>query len=292
VTLDLRDARTSAGLTARDVAVTLGVHPTTVHRWERHERRPAPRTVSHLAATLRADRSELLESLLPIVPLGSPASDHRGTGLRALRHETGVTVAAIATAAGVPQHTVYNWESGRARIPAHRIDVLAELFDLPADRLLTALRRPVPPRPASPLPPLHRLRTEHGWSQAALARAIGVSRTTLRDWERGVTVPPWPALRHLSHAIGVPLSVVAAAAGRRLPAELDPRRWRAGMLAGVLVTLREWSDLTQAALAGRLDCSTAAVRCWERGDHKPSPALRARLERLYRLYPGALLAAA
>jgi len=291
MTLDLRDARTAAGLTAREIAETLGVHPTTVHRWERHERRPAPRVVNRLAATLRADRADLVASLLPIVPLGLPV-DHRGTGLRALRHESGLTVAALAAATGVPKHTVYNWESGRARIPVRHIEALAALFGLPPEELPAILRRPRSRRPTAVAPPLLRLRAEYGWSQAALARAIGVSRTSLRDWERGVSVPPWPALRRIAQITGAPLSTVAQAAGRRLPVELDPGRWRAGMLPKVLVVLREWSDLTQAALAGHLDCSVAAVRRWERGDHRPAPILRARLERLYRLHPGALLAAA
>ncbi len=286
MTVELREARRDAGLSVRDVADLLGVHPTTVHRWERHERRPAPAVVNDLARTLRTDRAALVGTLLPVTPDPGPQV-HRGTGLRPLRKQRGVPVARIADAVGVPTHTVYNWESGRAGVPASAVPALADVLGLPIDTLLPALGRTAPVAVA-PVSPLRRLWAAAGWSQASLARTIGVSRTTLRDWERGVTVPPWPALRRLAETIGAPLPRVAEAVGRRPPIDLDVSRWRPGMLARVLVALREWSDLTQAALARRVGCSVAAVRSWERGRHAPSAPARRRLERLYRLAPGAL----
>ena len=288
MTVELREARHDSGLSARDLAALVDVHPTTVHRWERHERRPAPAVVNRLAASLDADRDDLVATLIPTTSAAAPVT-HRGTGLRLLRHDHGVSVSQIATAARVPTHTVYNWEAGRSRLTDQHVAALATLFALPRHELVAGLARPAPRRiVVGPTPPLRRLWVTRGWSQASIAAVLGVSRTTVREWERGLSTPSWTTLRQLAAVLGADLAVVVSAAGRTLPRELVVQEWRSGMLTRVLVVLREWSGLTQSALAELLECSVATIRNWEHGRHIPSPDHRERLERLYRLPIGAL----
>jgi DNA-binding transcriptional regulator YiaG len=127
-------------------------------------------------------------------------------------------------------------------------------------------------------------------SQAKAARALGVSRTTLRGWERGAVVPPWQAVRQMATLYAVPVASTAAAAGVAA-ATLDPARWTSGDLARVLSALRRWRGLTQAQVA--LSCGTSidSVRAWEHGRQQPGPESRHRLETLYDLPESTLLQA-
>jgi len=83
---------------------------------------------------------------------------------------------------------------------------------------------------------------------------------------------------------------VARAATVPAPPLLDPRRWSPGDLPQVLLVLRQWSGLTQHGLAERCGCSTSAVRAWERGRGQPGDRSRVRVEQVYGLSPGSLLA--
>ena len=89
----------------------------------------------------------------------------------------------------------------------------------------------------------------------------------------------------------LPISHVANAAGVAFPSELDPSTWSPGQLPCLLRVLRDWSGLTQRALAVRVGAAVATVRGWESGRTQPGDRLRRRLEQVYRLPDGALLAA-
>lgn len=51
------------------------------------------------------------------------------------------------------------------------------------------------------------LREEHGWSQAQLAEACGMTQSAVARFEAGGTVPTLPVLERLAHALGVELVV-------------------------------------------------------------------------------------
>jgi transcriptional regulator with XRE-family HTH domain len=215
----------------------------------------------------------------------------RGHGLRPLRQSTGVPAARLAAALGVPAASIYNWESGRARIPHRHLPALGEQLGLGA----TALRRYLSSAPASvgggpPPSELRRLRRRTGLSQVQVGRRIGVGRHSLGAWERGEQ-PPLAALRRLAGVYGVPVARVARAAGVTPPRLLDPRAWSTGDLAEALGTIRLWAGLTQADLAERIGCSVSSVRAWESGRAVPGPGMRRRLEDGYGLPEGALVTA-
>jgi transcriptional regulator with XRE-family HTH domain len=287
----LRDQRRSRALSTAEVAARLGVHPNSVLRWERLERLPAPVHIHGLARALRVETAEIADFFDTARRPGAVATTTvRGPGLRSLRAAARIPAPRIAAALGVPAARVYNWESGRARIPLDLVPTLAAALDVEVGRLLDLLRRADSAPPVREPSELGRLRRRTGLSRAAVAARIGASRHSVGAWERGGR-PPLAAVRRLARVYGVPVGVVARAAGVTAPLLLDARRWSPGDLPGVLLALREWSGLTQREVAARCGCGVDAVRSWEKGRSRPRPATRMLLETLYRLPDGELLRA-
>lgn len=287
----LRRHRRARAMSTRALADRVGVHPNSLLRWERLERLPGPQHLHLLATSLGVSAPEAARWFDPARRSAESVPSVRGVGLRALRHAVGVPVADLAEVAGVPASHVYNWESGRARIPAERLPALAVELGLTEADLREHLGRATAAPVATPRVaphPLRRLRQRARMSQAAAAVSVGVARHTLAGWERGRR-PPLHALRGLASAYGVSVSVVASACGVAAPRELDVRTWRPGDLPRVLRVLRLWSGLTQDAVASACGCSRSAVRSWEAARGTPTRRTLTRLEQLHRLPAGCLV---
>lgn len=291
---DLRDRRLTLAVSVTELAVELGVHPNSIHRWERRERLPGPQHIVAIARRLALptqDVAKFFDAARP-APADRPPSV-RGHGLRRLRRGAGLTAARIAATVGVPTSSVYNWEAGRARIPLRHLPTLAGLLGLDP----TALHRLLHTAPARrdddrvrSARGLRGMRHRAGLSQARVAERIGASRRSVGNWERGAA-PPLHAMRRLAALYGVPVSAVAEAVGMSGPRWLDRRTWQPGDLPDVLRVLREWTGLTQREVAARVGCSRDAARGWESGRGTPQGRFRGRLEELYGLPPGTLLVA-
>ena len=286
----LRDQRVQRTLSVTDVARHLAVHPSSVLRWERGERLPGPDHVKALADTLELDTSAVVrffdDARAPI----EPSRGFRGHGLRALRQSAGVPVRRIARRLGIHAATVYNWEAGRVRIPASHVPALASILDTEVPALTRHLIAAPATRPRDPVTQLRRLRRRTGLSQEAVARRIGTTRHRIGAWERGEQPPLW-ALRRMAVVYGVPVSRLARAARVVASPLLDVRQWSRGDLADALRVLRSWCGLTQRSVAERCGVHPTSVRAWENGRTVPGPRSRERLELLYGLASGALLAA-
>lgn len=293
---DIRLRRMELALRAGDLAAELGVHPTSIHRWERRERLPGPVHVVGIARALGLPTSDVARYFDEArTAAEEPAPGVRGLGLRTIRAAANIRATQIAETVGVPTAHVYNWESGKVRIPQRHLSVLADLFQLEQERLRSLLTRPAaPPRAPVPKPVGHGLRSlrrRAGLSQTRVSHLIGVSRHCIGRWERGAAMPRLHAVRRLARLYGVSVSTVAAAAGVTAPPLLDRGTWTTGDLPEVLRVLREWTGMTQRQVALHCACSSAAVRAWENGRSEPCRALRRRLEALYGLPGDALLAA-
>jgi transcriptional regulator with XRE-family HTH domain len=250
----LRDQREARRLSLHELSAVLGVHPTSILRWERRERFPGPTHVRGLAEVLGLSVGTV-SGFFDEARAGRPHRQLglRGYGIRCLRLSRGMSAASLAQALEVSPAHVYNWESGRARLPVRLVPSLARALDMDEDGLERWLRsapRPEPVRPSSS--PLRQLRHRSGMSQEQVAAAIGTSRRSLGKWEGGATVP-LRAVRELARLYGVPAS--------------------------------------QARLGALCEVSTASVRSWESGRTIPRAHSRGRLEQLYGLPPGALLQA-
>lgn len=286
----LRDRRVHQALSAEAVAHRLDVHPMSVLRWERRERLPGPGHVLALASALELETTAVIGFFDEARPAAVPSGGLRGHGLRGLREVAEVPVRRLALRLDVLPATVYNWEAGRARIPAPHLPALAESLGLGVPELTERLHLAPVTHTARSVSDLRRLRRRTGLSQEVVASRIGASRHRIGAWERGDRPPIW-AVRRMAVVYGVPVARVARAAGVTAPALLDRRNWSPGDLPLVLVALRQWSGLTQLELAERCGCHKTTVRSWERGRARPANRTRARLEGLHGLPPGELMRA-
>ncbi|MGN6251203.1 MAG: helix-turn-helix domain-containing protein [Marmoricola sp.] len=288
----LRERRRELDLRTDDLAERLGVHPTSLLRWERGERLPGPGHVVGLARALEVEVDAVAGFFDTWRPPAERSHRLRAPGLRAVRRAAGVPAAGLAVALDVPTHTVYNWESGRCGVPVRLLPRLSSALAVPEPLLRQLMRQQaVTAEAPARRSPLRRLRERAGLSQRRLADRSGLSCHAISRWERREDVPPLAALRKLARGLEVPVPTVAAAVGVEPPRVLDPRRWVAGDLCDVLRTLRAWGCLTQRELALRAGVSCDAVRSWESGRSVPREASRRRLERAFGLHPGALCAA-
>lgn len=279
-------------MSAEEVAGEIGVSVPTVHRWERGQRLPSPRHIRRLALSLGVAEPQLVSFFDGHRPEPAAASSVRGAGLRRLRRQRRRAVCDIAEELRVHPATIYNWESGRVRIPSDLLPTLAAILQLELHWMVAYLESaaplPVPPPPRG----LRGLRRRHDMSQEDLASRLGVSRHVIGRWERSEAQPSLFLVRQLGLTLGTSPGTVASLVGLVPPRVLDRSKWRSGDLPVVLQTLRRWNGLTQLEVARRCGCSAAAVRSWEAGRTQPTGRSRERLEELYGLPHDALTVAA
>jgi transcriptional regulator with XRE-family HTH domain len=289
----LRNLRRARGVTAPELSAMLSVSSSSVHRWERGERLPGPHHVRGLAQALDVPACEVTRFFDVVRSPTPPKAGLHGTGLRRMRHARGFSGTELGDLVGVPAYTVYNWEAGRARIPVDRVPRLAAALDIDEERFARLVRQgPATPAapPPQPLGQLAALRARAGLSQVQAAKRLGIARSSLRAWEAGKR-PTLYGIRAMADLYGVSTSKVAEAVGVPFPRQLDPSTWAPGDLPEAIRVLREWSGLTQRALAELCGAQKDTVRAWENARCRPTRRFRQALEQTLRLPHGALQAA-
>jgi transcriptional regulator with XRE-family HTH domain len=275
----LCSARLRAGLTTTQVALKLGVAPSTISRWENGVRSPGPDMWPALARALGID-----PSLREIVLAGHPARRSDGVrlpGLGGLRRDRGLTQRAFRAALGIGATAVINWELGRVRVPVDRLDDVAAVLGVDRPTLLRL--GPQAPRPRTGERPLADLRRAAGLTQRELALHLGVTVRTLAHWEAGTRPVPLGAARPLARILRRPLPRILRATGLRPPRVSSPTSWRPGDLPQVVAALRRSWGWSAAALGRRIGASGWTVRSWEAGTTLPTPSTCQRLELVYGL---------
>jgi transcriptional regulator with XRE-family HTH domain len=271
-------ARLAAGLTMTQLAMKLGVVPSTVSRWENGVRIPAPDMWPRLAAVLRLDPS-LREAVLA----GNPARRSDGVrlpGLGDLRRDRGLTQRAFRTELGIGATAVISWEHGRVRVPATRLDDVAAVLGVDRTTLLALEARDSRGRKAER--PLAALRGAAGLTQRELALHLGIAVRTMAHWEAGTRPLPLGKARPLARLLRQPLPRVLKAAGLPQARVPNPHTWRPADLPQLIGVLRRSSGLSAAALGRRIGVSGWTVRSWEAGATLPPSACQ-RLELVHGL---------
>jgi transcriptional regulator with XRE-family HTH domain len=109
----VRDARNARGLSRRALAATAEVSRSTIAHIERGDQRPLPGTLGRIATALSVP-------LFVLAPTWEDAeharpksgTEHPGVGLRTIRRDRKLTIAALAEATGLSVSTISRFERG------------------------------------------------------------------------------------------------------------------------------------------------------------------------------------
>ena len=215
----LRRARESAGQSQATLAQMRGVTQQAIAAWE--------------AGAVPEDQREVLANA------AVAAAGFAAGMLRAERERAGLKQAALAAGLGVPQSRVSRWECGKLPIPP---DVWPHIREAIAGRAATRRQQPVTSEE------LRDGRRRLGWSQAQLAREIGVATPVVGNWEAGARKPvPRERYRRIREVL-------------RLSEPTHPRDRIGEALAGVLQAVAASPGLGRRALSREVEAPEPYVR--------------------------------
>ena len=133
--------------------------------------------------------------------------------LKVLRKKKGLTQQQIADEIGVNRGSYSNWEKGKREPSFENLSMLACIFDVSIDFLLsenleiskeTYLKLKEEKKNLFSVR-LKELRLQHGFSQEELAEQIGIKQNSYSDWENGKCKPNYEKLEKLADFFGVSL---------------------------------------------------------------------------------------
>ena len=133
--------------------------------------------------------------------------------LKMLRKKNGFTQQEVADIVQVNRVTYTNWEKGNREPSYEDLCVLAFIFDVSIDFLLSDYLEMAKDRYLKFKEEkkkvfssrLKELRLQHGFSQEELAEQIGIKRNSYSDWENGKCKPSYEKLEKIADFFGVSL---------------------------------------------------------------------------------------
>lgn len=215
----LRPLRRGLGITAQELAGSVGTQVHTLYNWEAGRCRIPGELLEPLADGLRLPPQRLLRLLAAPVPgAGGPSDSSTPRPLEALRRRRGLTVTASARHVGVSRGSITAWEKDRAVPPLWAIRRLATLYGVGVADVVevcgAARDVKLHPRTWRPGDFGEVLATLRAWTrvtQRDLAERLGVGTATVRSWEAGRCRPRAASLRDLERLFGLPRSALDAA---------------------------------------------------------------------------------
>ncbi|MBO5569105.1 MAG: transcriptional regulator, partial [Clostridia bacterium] len=167
---EIRALREERGLRLKDVAAAFGKSVSAIQTYE-NGRAPVP---PGLAECIEGIKEPIPDDII----LPTPAEE-----IKALREERGLSRRAVAEAFGKSEGCIYAYETGRSHVPPG----LAEC--------IKGMAEPLPPPDNEAGPPvspeeLLALRTARNLSALKLSKALGISNSSLRNYETGRTPVP------------------------------------------------------------------------------------------------------
>ena len=139
--------------------------------------------------------------------------------LKILRKKRGLTQQEVAEFLEMTQPVYQKWETGRTEPNFEKISMLACIFDVSIDYLLSEYSEISKERYLKFLKKrkkeeekknlfsvrLKELRLQHGFSQEELAEQIGIKQNSYSDWENGKCKPNYEKLEKIADFFGVSL---------------------------------------------------------------------------------------
>jgi transcriptional regulator with XRE-family HTH domain len=253
-------SRNRAGLTRAELAYRMRVSEETVRRWERGGSQPSDDNLAHLIAVLAMDGSALkLDS-----PAGEDDLPPLARRLRAERADRRITQAQAGAFLGVAQPTYAGWEVGRSTPDASHLHRIAEFLGVDADEAAALTEVPFVVD-ADAWPELGRIlgrrRQALRLTREQLAQKVGVTRSTIVNWELGYRVPRVQQLSLLASALDVGVSELE----RALPAGSRPLT----ALGNIVRSRQGTLGLTRAEIARRAGTDEATLSRWVHGHRRP-----------------------
>lgn len=138
--------------------------------------------------------------------------------LKVLRKKKGLTQKEVADFFGISQPVYQKWESGNRKPTYENLSMLACIFDVSIDFLLSEYleiskerylkfkkEKKEEEKQQVFSVRLKELRLQHGFSQEELAEKIGIKRNSYSDWENGKCKPNYEKLEKIADFFGVSL---------------------------------------------------------------------------------------
>ena len=211
-----RALRARRGARADDVALALGVPPSTVYNWEQGRAGIPLALLDPLAGWAELEAAVLVQVLARPRPV---VTGHPRSALSRARRRRGWSQERLAREVGVSRGLVGEWERGQRRPELFRIRLLARALAQPVSRIAADFDVPAPailePRSWSPgdLPEVLRvLRAWSGLRQRDVAERCGCSVEAVRGWERGRSTPRPRLQATLEQLYRLPSASLASAA--------------------------------------------------------------------------------
>lgn len=138
--------------------------------------------------------------------------------LKILRKKRGLTQQEVAEFLEMTQPVYQKWESGNRKPSYENLSMLACIFDVSLDYLLSEYseiskerylklkkRKKEEEKKNLFSVRLKELRLQHGFSQEELAEQIGIKQNSYSDWENGKSKPNYEKLEKIADFFGVSL---------------------------------------------------------------------------------------
>lgn len=133
--------------------------------------------------------------------------------LKVLRKEKGLTQKSLSNMLNISQGAYAQWENGKREPNLEKLSMLACIFDVSIDFLLSENLEVSKERYLKLKEErknlfserLKELRLQHGFSQEELAGKIGIKRNSYSDWENGKCKPNYGKLEKIADFFGVSL---------------------------------------------------------------------------------------
>ena len=125
--------------------------------------------------------------------------------VRKIRNEMDMTQSDFARRIGVSEKTIWNWEHGYVSVPKDKVEEIRQIYESYQHDIKVAPIRRIPKEETKAEPNVRKIRKAMDLTQAEFAERLGVSESTIYNWERGGNVPEEKALymRYLLNQYGM-----------------------------------------------------------------------------------------
>lgn len=120
-----------------------------------------------------------------------------------LRDERNLKDADVAKATGITKSTFSDWKSGRSNPKNEKLQKIADYFGVTIDYLTTGKEEGEKEPQLKPYEIFEQLLQKYGVSAYKVAKATGVTQSTLSDWKRGRSTPKSENMKKLADYFGV-----------------------------------------------------------------------------------------